>query len=121
MKTIHRMAEDLILRGADDWVMAAEVAEVVRKGGGATEDWSVRKRSLLLMRYVLENDLMAIGDLSDGGFFEWGISIDEAMGRVDRLWDGLDGPPDLGEICWLQNTDAANRMVDELLSRRSGT
>jgi len=100
--------DDLVSRGADDWVHMAEVAWVARSAGGATTDDEIRVVSLDLIREVLVAGLMEAGDLTRQGFFAWGLAPTEALNRIERSWELLDRDPAPGDVCWLENTEAGN-------------
>jgi hypothetical protein len=102
------MIDDLLLRGSDDWVTAAEVAWLAKSVGGATSDQEIEQVAFAAMSDVLRSGLMQVGDVTDGGFFEWDVSPDDALERVIREWRGLGRSPELGEVCWLANTPAGD-------------
>lgn len=114
------MMDELVIRGTDDWVMAAEVAHIARSMGRALGAESIRGLSIILIGRLLEDGLMEIGEVSDGGFFEWGLPIDEAIERADRAWNDLGRPPNLGEVCWLANTGKGTLLAEQLLKQRGG-
>lgn len=62
---------------------------------------------------------MEVGDVTDHGFVPWGLSPDDAMVRVEQKWRDLGRSPDLGEICWLANTDFGDERAASVLSRRT--
>src|SRR5687768_4026826 len=97
-----RMIDELLVQGADDWVMATDVAWLAKSVGGASDD-DVADVAIAIMKEVLTSGLMQIGDVTDGGFFEWDISREEAVERVSREWRALGRSPDLGDVCWLAN------------------
>ncbi|HUP69039.1 MAG TPA: hypothetical protein VM142_04400 [Acidimicrobiales bacterium] len=65
------MIDELLIRGADDWVMAAEVAWIAKSVGGADTDREVLSLSVRTIRAVVAEGLMQVGDVTDSGFFEW--------------------------------------------------
>ncbi|MFP4513022.1 MAG: hypothetical protein ACLFRV_08770 [Acidimicrobiales bacterium] len=114
--TTDRMIRALLERGQDDWVMAADVAWIARDVGGAESDDEVRDKSVELIDAVLRDEMMRIGDVTDGGFFPWDADTDQALRRVEASWRDLGRFPDLGEVCWLENTaegDALAARLDE--------
>jgi hypothetical protein len=52
---------------------------------------------------------MEAGDVTDAGFHAWGVPPDEATARIERSWERLGHLPDIGDVCWLANTDAGSR------------
>src|SRR5258707_496482 len=113
--------EDLLVRGLDDDIQAAEVASVVmRLRGAATQD-EVRELSLELILEVVRQGSMEVGDIIGIGFHptrryesvrfqRWDLSLEEGMERVAREWRALGRNPSLGEICWLVNTDRGDEV-----------
>jgi hypothetical protein len=51
---------------------------------------------------------MEAGDVTHSGFVAWELSPDDAVARITQSWDELSGLPDLGEVCWLSNTEAGD-------------
>lgn len=119
MRDLQPMIEELVMRGTDDWVMAAEVAWIAQSIGDAHCAGSIREFSIALIRRVLEDELMEIGEVGDGGFFEWGLPIDEAVERADRAWRDLDRAPNLGDVCWLANTEKGALLAERVFEQRS--
>jgi hypothetical protein len=95
---------DVLIRGLEDWVDAAEVAWVARSVGGATADGLVCDLSIGIISEVLQKGLMVAGDVTDNGFKKWNMTSTEALDRITREWKALGRSPHLGEICWLSNT-----------------
>jgi hypothetical protein len=102
------LIDELVVRGADDWVTAAEVAWVAKSAGKAKADDDIKALSLDIINTVLQAGLMRAGDVTDGGFFAWDISPSDASGRIERAWEQLGRLPNLGEVCWLANTEAGH-------------
>ena len=112
--TDNRLLDELLLRGLDDWVMAAEVASLARSVGGAATDTEVRDMAVEAISAVVEDGLMQVGDVSDGGFFEWDMKPEDAVQRVASEWRALQRSPDIGEVCWLSNTPAGDARAKAL-------
>ncbi len=113
-----RMIDGLLLRGADDWVMATDVAWITKSAGGATTDEQILETAVRIIGIVVDQGLMKIGDVTGGGFFEWDLSPDEAVEKVEREWRALGRLPDLGDVCWLANTDAGDDRAKAVRERR---
>jgi hypothetical protein len=99
-----RMIRELTELGRCDWVTAADVAWLVRRAGDGSGVDEIRLHSLDLIDTVLRSGLMRVGDVTDGGFFPWRATAEQALRRVDESWRELGRLPDLGEVCWLENT-----------------
>jgi len=108
------------MRGCDDWVNAAEVTSVAKFTGHAQSEDEIRSVSLKLIREVVQQGLMEIGDLPDEGrrLKLWPMTSQECLDRVEREWNALGRNPSLGEICWLQNTDKGDALGEEAFKRR---
>jgi hypothetical protein len=103
------LIDELVIRGTDDWVTAAEVAWIAKSVGRAPTNNDIKTLSVELIHAVLQAGLMEAGDVTDGGFFGWGVSPNEASARIERSWEQLDRLPNLGEVCWLANTEAGDQ------------
>ncbi len=106
--TTNRLVDEILLRGSDDWLMLAEVASLAKHVGGASSDEEVRVMSLSTIRFLLDEGLIRVGDVSDGGFFEWPVKREEAMARLEREWGALGHVPEPGDLCWVATTDAGD-------------
>ena len=80
----NRIVDELVVEGAQDWVMAAEVAWLAKSLGDAETDEEILDVALRAIRAVVEKELMQIGDVTDGGFFEWELTPEESLVRVQR-------------------------------------
>ena len=113
--------EDLLVRGLDDWIQAAEVASVSRETGGAQSGEGSRELSLRIIRKLLEAGLAEPGMVDEhSGFLPWGISVDEAMRRIEGDWPTRPAGPQLGEVCWLNLTKKGHAQAQRLWSRKGG-
>jgi hypothetical protein len=118
--TIQDCINDLLMRGCDDWVDVAEITSVAKFTGHARSEEEIWDLSLTIIREVVQQGLMEIGDLPDqGGRLNlWPMTSEECLDRVQREWHALGRNPSLGEICWLQNTDKGNALGEELFRQR---
>lgn len=112
------LAADVLLRGNADWVHLAEVKWVVKSIGGERAKDRVIESSLDVIRELLESRLADIGDVTDGGFFEWNLPIEDAIKRVRGDWVKLDQELRPGDVCWLANTAAGNKLAEEIFRQR---
>ena len=118
--TIKQCIDDLVMRGCDDWLYAAEVAYAAKEIGHAQSADEIRDLSLKIIREIVEQGLMEIGDLPDEGrrLKLWPMTPQECLDRVEREWKALGRNPSISEICWLQNTDKGNALGEELFKQR---
>lgn len=113
--------DDLLVRGLDDWIQAAEVASVSRTTGGAQSDEASRELSFRLIRKLLEDGLAVPGMVDEQeGFLPWGIPLNAAMKRIESSWSTEPGGPGLGEVCWLNLTEEGHAQAQGLWSRKAG-
>jgi hypothetical protein len=117
---MDRLEEELLITGLDDWVHLADIAWAAKSAGARTKHHEV-DLAISAVRSLMDAGLMQIGDVSDGGFFEWGLPLEEALERLRRGWLALDHDPWPGDVCWLSNTQEGNREAKNILQRREGT
>ncbi len=111
----------ILMRGADDWVMACEVVSVAKAEGGASTEAEIRDLSIRLIRQLIKRGLVEIGDVTETGFRPWNLPVEEAMMRVERDWRMLQRSPSLGDVCWLQNTPEGDSRAKLLLADGTDT
>jgi hypothetical protein len=112
---LQRCVDELLKRGIDDWVQAAEVAFVAQFTGGAVTREEIRQLSLELIHTVVQRGLMKIGDVDQDGFHEWNVPSEKALARVESKWMTVEGGPNLGEICWMSNTEQGDQHAKNLV------
>jgi hypothetical protein len=108
MTSIEACTQEILERGLDDWIQAAEIASVAKSIGGATTEASIRTLALELISAVVSTGLMKPGDLTAEGFREWDLDEEQALARITREWK-VGQLPGLGEICWLSNTTSGDQ------------
>jgi len=118
MMNLQACLEDLLIRGLDDWIQAAEVASVVRMMMGAESSQVIRELSLQLIQTLLEEGLVEIGTVEEGGFEPWGLPTEKAMRRIERHWSARPSGPGLGEVCWLNLTAKGQTLAEDLWARK---
>jgi hypothetical protein len=107
--------DEILMLGLDDWIQASEIASVARTVGGAATEGEVQRLSLDIIRGVIKEGLMAVGDVTTQGFHAWVLSTEEALERIEREWKALGRNPSLGEICWLSNTEKGDKRARRLI------
>lgn len=96
---------DAVLQiGLNDWIHVGDIEWVARQHGGATTPAEIIETGLTILRFLLDHELVTIGDLGSGAFVTWEMSKDEAFRSVAQQWRQLGRPPKLGELFWLSNT-----------------
>ena len=102
MNSVSGISLEVLRAGLDDWVPLAAVEGIARRHGvGAGDD--LREVCVEAIRKLAEEGLVEIGEVSDGGFFEWEETLDEAVERINTLWENT-GPNTWGFAVWISNT-----------------
>ena len=118
--SITRCVNEIVMRGCDDWVDACGVASIAINIGNARSADEIRDLSLRIIREVIKQGLMEVGDLPDEGrrLILWPITSQECLDRVEREWIALGRNPSLSEVCWLQNTAKGDALGEDLFKQR---
>ncbi|MCE9592974.1 MAG: hypothetical protein K8S98_02170 [Planctomycetes bacterium] len=112
------MIDDALDAGSDDWVQVVQLIEIVERLGHFRTSNDTREAVIALIRSLLERGLMRIGDVVASGFTEWDVPHNDAIDRVRREWELLEGALSLGDICWLDITAEGKRVFEERRGRR---
>jgi hypothetical protein len=112
---LEKCLDEILKRGADDWVDAAEVVFVVRSLCAPKTDADARQLSIDAVRELVNRDLASIGDIDKNGFHEWNDPIDQALRKIQDQWVALTRDPIVGELFWLCNTDKGDQKAKSLL------
>jgi hypothetical protein len=73
------------------------------------------------IRFLLENDLICVGDISGDGFSAWDAPFQETVWRIEDGWWALGHEPSPGELAWIENTELGNvRAAEPWLIRTFG-
>ncbi len=116
---VQECIAEITARGTDDFVSILEIAGIVEFRIDKKIDIVVKRMSMTVIKEVLHQGLMEVGDLQgEGGCFrKWEMSEREAMEEIDRIWD-INKPDSIwGWSCWFQNTAKGNEMGEELITR----
>lgn len=125
MKRRDSLVEDLLARGVDDWIQAAEIVDVVIRTGlnglEHNDPVKLRTRALGLITEVVVAGLMVAGDVTERvGFEPWGVPPGDAVERIASEWLARSDPDVmLGEIVWLSNTPKGNAIGEAVLEREA--
>ena len=114
---VSACVNEILVRGLDDWIQAAEVASIARTLGGAKGDDEIREVSMEIVCQVLDRKLMEIGDVSQLGFQSWRVSLSEVLARIDAAWRRRYHEPNLGDLFWLNLPDLGQRTANEVCER----
>jgi hypothetical protein len=113
MNDTEKVINKVLLSGEDDWVMMAEVTSIIMsvEGFGIDEEEKIRNEALRIIRLVVRDGLMTIGDVTKEGFRQWDLSGDDALREVEKRWKTLGRFPKLGDVCWLSNTKKGDEIA----------
>ncbi|WP_394554593.1 hypothetical protein ACDF64_07775 [Agromyces sp. MMS24-JH15] len=105
--------DDIVLcvlqEGLDDWVMIDTLIGRCREWAEQSGE-AVRGVFTEVLRRMLSDELVVVGDLRGEGFTDWVGRIDDVIGRVEVELDGFDWNPRMAS-CWLRNTDAGDELA----------
>jgi hypothetical protein len=120
MTAPRSLVEDLVARGVDDWVYAAEILDIASRCElDALDDR--RAVAIGLVAEVLIGGLMEAGTVSKDGFTAWACSPADAVARVAREWLSRAHPLVMpGEIVWLNTTPRGRELGEAVLRREQG-
>jgi hypothetical protein len=106
---IRSIGEDALISGLDDWVGLWELVHAAERLLTPVGEDKIREAVLSAIERLLADELVQVGDLSAGRVFKpWVLSNDLALARIDAEWLRLERLPDIGDVCWLNNTEAGN-------------
>lgn len=105
------LRNELLDRGLDDMLQLGEMAWVARRRlGGSPDEADVMRAATEAIGELLSSGYAIVGDVvRDEGLLcvqSWGIGAAETIKRIEDEWHGLGHMPNLGEVCWLELTDA---------------
>ncbi len=113
---IAEALDEVVVRGADDWVMLTEV-DACLISAAARHDVALEDRvevALEVVRRALEDGLMVAGDVGDAGFAPWNSSPTAAFARIADEWRAIGPSLTMGDIGWLDTTPAGEARADEV-------
>jgi hypothetical protein len=104
----------------DDWTFFAGFLWEARDLWPGADRAAIRELVLGMIRELLEEDLIVIGELAgEGGDFDrWAMPVEEAIGHVVRGWEALGDEVGPWEVAWF--TTAANARRSEERRRLRG-
>ncbi len=114
IQVTESMISELVLRGSDDWVYAAEAVSIIRSLDAGGSEENEMQAAIKLITAVLERGLMEAGDIGQEGFRTWQMSTQESIQQIRNSMESLNRLPDIGEICWLSNTPAGDSLAAQV-------
>lgn len=102
---------ELLRDGEDDWVPIDNLIAYAWEHS-IEEEVDPKQGSVALLRFVLENDLMRIGDLGAEGVLPWRMSVNESVGRFLDGCERYRWEPQ-GALWWLDITERGRSWLRE--------
>jgi hypothetical protein len=106
------LRNELLKRGFSGILQLSEVIGVTsRHIERLPEDDEVMRATLSVINELLNSGYVIVGDVTRNGesllqVHSWGLNTTGTMGRIEDEWNELGRLPNLGEVCWLELTDA---------------
>lgn len=113
------LADQLLVDGLDDWLHLADVAWAARQSVCSEGKHDVIAAATEALAELLHDELIEIGEVSDGGFFEWDMPPDEAIARVRHEWLALPRDPQPGDVCWFAITAKGRACAEDVITQRN--
>src|SRR5579875_2496778 len=106
----------------DDWTGFWEFLVVARGLWPGADQAVIRELVLGMIRELLEEDLIVIGELGgEGGDFDrWELSVAGAIGHVVREWAALGDEVGPGDVAWFTTAANARRSEERRRLRAAG-
>jgi hypothetical protein len=115
------LRNELLDRGLSDMLQLDEMASVARRHlGGSPSEAEVMQATTEVVGELVGSGYAIVGDvIRDEGLLcvrSWGLGVSETIERVEDEWRALGRPPNLGDVCWLELTDAGRAEARALAS-----
>lgn len=122
LRLMNRSAKELLMSASEDWIPEVKVVDVIKELDKATSKDDVRKKSLALVKKLIQDDLMEIGDLRGDligrpGFRKWDNPLKDILLKLENEWRNL-GEPSLSDLFWLSNTKKGNEIGRYFLEKQ---
>jgi hypothetical protein len=112
------LVEELLRDGEDDWVMIDNLIAYAWEESERTGE-DPKRIAVQLLKRLLPDALMEIGDLGSTGFEAWTCSLDETVKRFVEGCESYGWEPQ-GALWWLNITPKGRRFLQEREGRTSG-
>jgi hypothetical protein len=116
---VDLLENDILKAGLHGPVSMAQVSRFasLRFPGGGVEI----AVAVTAIRFLLENDLIRVGDISGHEFSASDSPAEETLWRIEDGWWALGHEPSPGELGWIENTELGNvRATEPWLIRTFG-
>lgn len=111
---------EVLDRSLEDMLQLAEIMSVVGKRlDRHPHDPAVKAPTLDVIYDLLSGGYVIAGDVkkNEEGLlcvYSWGLAPQEAVARISHEWAELNEPPNLGDVVWLEITDAGRKKIEDL-------
>jgi len=115
------LRSELLDRGLSDMLQLSEMASVAQRHiGRSPSEGATMRATTEAISELVGSGYAIVGDVvRDEGLLcvqSWGLGAAETIKRVEDEWRALGRMPNLGEVCWLELTDAGRAKARELVS-----
>jgi hypothetical protein len=105
------LRNELLDRGLSDMLQLDEMASVARRHlGGSPSEAEVMQATTEVVGEMVGSGHAIVGDvIRDEGLLcvrSWELDAADTIKRIEDEWSALGRAPNLGEVCWLELTDA---------------
>src|SRR5688572_16820171 len=107
----RRVFADVLIEGLDDWVPIDQLLWAAKE---EMKERPWRGYFEQLLRFLLDHQLVQIGELAAEGFSPWTGSSDEIVQSVLDDLERLSWDPRLGSRAWIANTKAGDEVARSL-------
>lgn len=106
---LDQIKDYVLTQGVDDWVQLMDVAWSSSQAFPEAARPDKIARGTEAIKLLLEGGLIRVGDVRRGeGFVAWDVSPGQAADRIEAEWTSLPEEPSLGDICWIELTEAGD-------------
>lgn len=117
-EAVGRIARDLILRAADDWLQGIDFADLARHSN-LSDVWDARDLCIGVCARLIFDDILVPGDIEDG-FVPWQGEKPDLIARLIEGWLSQDiREVNLGDIAWFALTSRGEAIAQDLISGES--
>lgn len=116
--TIQPIQNELLDRGLDDMLQLSEIAGVVRRHRdiALTDESAAVGPTIEVIHDLLASGYAVAGDVvkdEDGLLMVrlWDLGPSETTTRIEEAWRELEHPITLGDVVWLELTDAGRELA----------
>lgn len=107
-----RVFADVLIEGMDDWV---PIDQLIWAAQEETKGRPWKGFFAELLHFLLESELIQIGELVEEGFSPWEGEVDEVAQLVLYDLERLSWEPKLGSRAWISNTAAGDELAQSLI------